>query len=245
MNIVKLKENLWAYQFEKDRADNIGLNIYLLKDKDEFLLIDSGHEHHMKQVLEVVDRDKIKCVILSHYHEDHVEGLRLLEGVETMGHPMGRETLKMYLPDEVKRLAPSQTILDGEVLNFGEFSLKFYHHPGHSDCSIMIDIDGEYLHVGDQYLTRNSGVDVLPDVRWRDVGKHIDALDTILKLAPDKILLSHGMIPLESSCYTVGINDRKLYLNALLASNNTCTAEEAVKETSRKFELLHWRDYTK
>ncbi|MBI9010713.1 MAG: MBL fold metallo-hydrolase [Clostridiales bacterium] len=237
-----IQKNLWCFQFDAPAENHLGTNIFVLINNSEALLLDAGYKEYLTEVLAELKDYTIKGVLPSHYHPDHIDGIRLMGHPVIYGNVYAEETIKLYMPDDLKLLKPTHIIHDKETLQFGEFTLTFYHAPGHSDCTMLIDINKTYLHVGDLYMTKNSGTDVLPYVIWKNVSKHIESLKTILELGYKNLLLSHGYITIKKDNYSIGINDRITYLENILNSDNTCTTEEALKHTNRPFAFHQWRD---
>jgi len=236
-----LQKNLWCFQFDAPDETRLGTNIFVLVNNSEVLLLDAGYKEYLTEVLTELKDYTIKAVLPSHYHPDHIDGIRLIDHPVVYGNVHAEDTVKLYMPDDVETLKPTHIIHDKETLQFGDFTLTFHHAPGHSDCSMLIDINNTYLHVGDLYMTKNSGTDVLPYVVWKNISKHIDSLKGIIEIMPENLLLSHGYISLKEDNYSDGINDRISYLNSILESDNTCTTEEALKLTTRPFAFHKWR----
>ncbi|MBN2851554.1 MAG: MBL fold metallo-hydrolase [Clostridia bacterium] len=239
-----LEENFILYNFQAAKKNELGINICALLDGDYAMLIDSGYREHCKDVLEDLAKDGISVikVLPSHFHPDHVEGILLIDEPIVFGNNFATETLEKFYSKEVVRvMSPSKTISDGDKLQFGKFTLSFEYAPGHSDCSILIDINDKYLHIGDIYFKSDDGVDVLPYVLWAGVEEHIKSLERILKYKDRSYLISHGNCPLEIEEMKEGVANRITYLKTLLDSCNTVSAEDAISECSKPFNFLHWR----
>ena len=131
------------------------------------------------------------------------------------------------------------------TLEFGKFNLRFAHAPGHSDCSMLIFINDDYVHVGDLYITMNDGADVLPFLKWANVPEHIQSLER-LKTIRGKLLLGHGVYTLDASAAEPGIDDRLSYLTALLETDEPMSQlRNTLKKSKRPFCLTKWRDFVK
>ncbi len=134
---------------------------------------------------------------------------------------------------------------DNEVLNFGDFELRFTFAKGHSDCSMLIMINNRYLHVGDLFITTNDGKHVLPYVKWSGVKEHIKSLNKIQNSLAKYLLLSHGVIKMDYEDSLEGLEDRRTYLRALLDSDNKISVEEALKDCKNEFVFSKWRGLVK
>lgn len=107
-------------------------NCYLFVCGKDLAVIDPGGEH------ELIAREikktgaKPKCIINTHYHDDHIsgnEGLKKETGVPVMVH----ENEKDYFNG-----APDHFLKDGEEIKVGECSLKAVLTPGHTAGSICL-----------------------------------------------------------------------------------------------------------
>ena len=248
MKIIKLAPNFFLYHIPSNSVNKLGQNIYALLDQKQALLIDTGYQDDCRLVLDDLTGKGIKVVkvVPSHFHPDHVEGLYLLDSPEVYGNAFAIESLqRFYEGKDLEILAPGVIIKEGYKLKFGEFELSFQHVPGHSNCSQLININDKFLHVGDLYMKSDLGEEVLPYVSWSGVKQHIESLDKVLLHKEKIFLLAHGLCPLEIEEIKIGISDRKEYLQSLLDSNNTISVEEAVKNCSRPFNFLKWREAVK
>lgn len=240
--IRKIEDNLWCFHFEAPREDRLGNNIFALFNDKDVLLIDAGYTHHMDTVLDELKDFNITDVIPTHYHPDHIDGMRRLKDVRIYGNEHAVEPIKLYMPEDVEILSPNTLIRDGESLIFGSFTLKFYHVPGHSDCSMLININDKYLCAGDQYMTTDNGTDVVPYVYWDGLEKHIESLKKVKDMNIDKLLLSHGVPFVEPSTYMKGIDNRIIYMSRILESDNEISIEDALKDIEEPFAFTRWRN---
>ncbi len=123
---------------------------YILMDKDskDAILIDP--------VIETVDRDikylnelgaKLKYVLDTHVHADHVTGAGLLRQ---------RTNAKTGVSVHAKVNCIDIPLNDGEELSFGKHTIKALTTPGHTD-SCMSFVSGENIFTGDVLLIRGTG----------------------------------------------------------------------------------------
>lgn len=244
MIINQLEDNMIFYQVPAVEKGRLGQNLCALINGQDVMLIDSGYQRECGEVLEDLKKRglKVSKVIPSHYHPDHIEGIGLMDKPEVYGNSKAVATLKRFYDEEGQQLYAPTTIIDNEsVIRFGDYTISFEHAPGHSDCSMLILINKTYLHLGDLYIRKDNGSEVLPYVTWKGVKNHLDSFDKILKHSQCQFLISHGVCPTDYNDLKRGIEDRKIYLNALLDSKNKVTAELATSQCSRPFEFLHWR----
>lgn len=240
MKKYEIEENLWCFQLDASDPEHLGSNIYALIDNKDVLLIDTGYVNQMAEVLDALMAYNIQIVIPSHYHPDHIDGARLIKNVKRYGNEHAEAALLKYMPDDID-LKPTH-LTNGETFRFGNFEIELIEASGHSECSFLTRINNRYVHVGDLYMTRNTGKDVLPYVTYDNIEKHIDSLDKIKSLAKEQILLSHGQVKVDKDRYLVGIKDRKMYLKTILESHNKCSIDEAIEHLKKPFDFHKWRD---
>ena len=169
-----------------------------------------------------------------------------MDSPDVYGNKHALETLEVfYDKDEALPMTPTFLLNNGSTLQFGSFRLTFQNAPGHSNCTMIININDKYLHIGDLFIRTDTGGDVLPFVKWASVKAHIESLDLLLSHTRKTFLISHGLCPITYSELAVGISDRKIYLNALLDSNNTICASDATKNCTKPFSFLKWRNDVK
>lgn len=242
MKKIKLEENMYVYQFEAPAEGRLGTNIHVFTDKKNVLILDAGYEQYLAEVIKDLGDMTIVEILPSHFHPDHIDGIRLVDQPVVYGNKYAEETIKLYMSDELELLKPTHIINEESTIIFGRFEFKFKHAPGHSDCTMITTINDHYMHIGDLYMTLNDGMDVLPYVKEAGLQQHMTALEYIKDHLTDEFLLSHGAIQLDKHSIIEGLNNRYNYLKTILDSANTCTVEEALKNSSKPFELLKWRD---
>lgn len=244
MRRVELESHLWLYQIPAIDEDRLGQNIVVLVEGRKALFVDAGYERECQEVLDDLASRHIKVVevLPTHFHPDHVQGLWLMDHPKVYGHPLAKKTLKrFYEEDEMLDLLPRQTLSDGEIIKFGHHTLECHYAPGHSDCSLILLINNQYVHFGDLYMKMDDGREVLPYVSWDGVKDHMMSLSKMSAYSDKCMLISHGLCPVEKEDFEVGLKDREIYLQALIDSNNVIAADEATDRCQRPFEMIKWR----
>ena len=157
---------------------------YLLWDEDsgEAALIDSVKEQVERD--ERVIRDlglKLKYLLETHIHADHVTGSGLLrerfgDGVVAAVHAASGSD------------CADQLLADGDTLQLGEQSIRVLYTPGHTDTDVSFLIDGAVF-TGDALLIRGSG---RTDFQSGDAGTAYDSITGKLFTLADDTLVYPG-----------------------------------------------------
>lgn len=161
--------------------------VYLLVDEStrEAMVIDSGWE--IAPILQAVseERAKVKYVVATHGHFDHISTIDELAknlGAESVAHTESSN------PHDV-------SVKDGDVLRIGKTDVKVLSTPGHSKDGICL-YDGQNLFTGDTLFIGNCGRTDLVDSSARNL---YDSLhEVIMKLPPGTVIYpghDYGEVP--------------------------------------------------
>jgi hydroxyacylglutathione hydrolase len=148
-------------------------NCYIVgcKETNEAVVIDPGDDADMILLKLAELKLKVKYIINTHGHFDHVGANRKMKeatGAELLIHALDAPMLgslsqaaaSFGLKSE-NSPPPDKTIDDGDIITFGKISLKVIHTPGHSPGGISLYTDG-YLFVGDTLFQGSIGRTDLP-----------------------------------------------------------------------------------
>lgn len=232
MIVEHIGKSLLNYRFPEEEGFLYGFNLYALLNGKDVMLIDSAFRTQSKQVLSNLKSRGLRLthVLVTHFHADHVAGLAAIDpGVTVLGSPEYRKTLTKDISQRIAAVAFS----DG--FSFGDFTLSFIPAPGHSACSILVDINGKYLHAGDNLMSRYDGKAILPWVEHHQLENHISSLEMLREMKRDRVLLAHGPEICGKETITQAIDDRLSYLRAVLDSEGNTSFEEAVSGSSCSF----------
>jgi len=247
MKKTEIGEDLYQYIFPEDENRVYGFNIFALIHDNKALVIDTAYMEQAQMVRKDLEENGIKpeMVFISHYHPDHTGGSEVFKDCEIIGSVDYEESLnycKSWSPDTV-HLAPTRVMADGDSLDFGPFHVKVLQTPGHSSCSISLVLNDQWVHVGDLVMASNHGEGLLPVVAVNgSFEEHIRSLKRIKNLGMEKLLLAHGKTIEGKEKIAVEIDDRVSYLNKVLESKGTLTAEESLQDCTRKFLCHQWHN---
>ena len=228
----QIEHNFLNFRFPEEEGFLYGFNLYALVSGTNVLLIDAAFRTQAKQIKKYLSSKGLLLshVLLTHFHPDHVAGLVVFdENTTVLGSPEYKQTLTKDIP---------QTITPVSFINgfkFGDFNLSFTPAPGHSPCSILIDINGKYLHAGDNLMSRYDGKAILPWVVHGELSNHIASLEMLKGMKRSRVLLGHGPELSGVEAVTQAIDNRLIYLKAVLNSSGKCTYEEAVSGCSCEY----------
>ena len=145
---MKLGPDLYFYPWQSEKENNCN-SIFL--DGEVPTLIDPGHRHQLPKLYEQMRQDgiykeKIKLIINTHAHPDHMEG--------SMDFPDSNVMISIHEQEEafIKEIGPAyfaavgmkppslqiDFYLSEGTLNLGSKAVEIIHTPGHSPGSISI-----------------------------------------------------------------------------------------------------------
>ena len=203
------------------------------------ILIDTGFDSQTPILLAdlAVNNIEVEAVIVTHFHDDHMEGLIHFSGIPVYGSRHFQDSLDECIPKENHaRCIPSTIVTEPLSLSFGQHNLTLIPFPGHSTCGILINIDNQFLHVGDEIMFAVDGRSLLPclDDITKDINMHLDSLNKLKDYDKFTIIPSHGDI-FSGEKLAGEIGNRLIYLNALLRSNKNISFEDATKDCTCDF----------
>jgi glyoxylase-like metal-dependent hydrolase (beta-lactamase superfamily II)/8-oxo-dGTP pyrophosphatase MutT (NUDIX family) len=189
---VRLLTGLWRLTAgNPGRMTGPGTNTYILGDSDAgFLVIDPGPplQEHIDRIAALVGK-QLKLILCTHSHPDHSPGapmLQALTGAPILGRPSAdtAEAHSFFRPD--------RTLVDGQVLDVGDMTLRVIHTPGHAANHLCFYIPEDRLLVsGDHVLNGSTTIVNPPDGNMRD---YLHSLDRLAALEPLFILPAHGHV---------------------------------------------------
>lgn len=110
-------------------------NIWVVGDDRECIVIDAPHS--VEDVLAVVDGRRVKAVVCTHAHDDHVRqapALGKATGAPVLLHPDDEPVWRLTHPD----VDPDAALAHGQVIEVGGIELHVLHTPGHAPGAVCL-----------------------------------------------------------------------------------------------------------
>lgn len=137
---------------ETHEVDN---NVWVVGDDRECVVIDAPHS--VEQILQVVDGRKVKSILCTHAHDDHVRvapSLRSQVIAPILLHPDDRPLWELTHVDQLWDV----DLTDGQVIEVAGTTLKAIHTPGHAPGAVCFYAEElEALFTGDTLFKGGPG----------------------------------------------------------------------------------------
>jgi len=191
---MEVKPNIHVMHIDDDSVYHPGgSNNYFVGDpQGEMVLIDTGEQQKawtqgILKLYEQLGRPKIRAILLTHGHGDHIGGLdRIYETMEApvRCHPKLATRLQAIVGADVVEPLKSR-----EVIELGEhLHLRALFTPGHEIDHIAFHLqERQVLFTGDCVLGASSST-------VRDLATYMKSLDTLMRFEHDTICPGHGPI---------------------------------------------------
>jgi glyoxylase-like metal-dependent hydrolase (beta-lactamase superfamily II) len=176
-------------------------NCFIIGDDDtkEALVVDPGDEPD--RILDLIQENKfkIKFIICTHAHFDHVGAVPDLKEQTNANIVIHREDLDLYKNIEKQALLwgyeidplpdPDILVSEGDKLEIGNLSFEILHTPGHSPGGVCIYGEG-ILITGDTLFAGSVG---RTDLYGGEIKKLKDSFKRLMNLPEEtKVLPGHG-----------------------------------------------------
>lgn len=185
---------------EKIRVGIMGVNCYLVGDKDEIFIIDPGSDAskiyaHIQQ-----SGYTVKYIILTHCHFDHilaVEELKEKTGAQVVFCASEKENFadaSVNFTDRYARkpvsLCAELLVTDGDILSSGNFQFRIIETPGHTSGGMCLYNESEKtLFSGDTLFCGSVGRCDLPTGNHKTL---IESIQEKLMVLPDDVHVYPG-----------------------------------------------------
>ena len=199
---MKLDSDLYAYPWVSMQENNC--NSYLIGG-DVPVLIDPGHQHLVKNLINQMEKDKhrfedIRLIIATHVHPDHFEATQTFAraGVLLALHPEEEKFMKEAGGEfyrgfgmEMPEIKVDFFLKEGE-LKLGTKTLQVLHTPGHSPGSISLYWpEKKALFTGDVVFAMGVG---RTDFPGGDGNLLRDSIERLARLDAEWVLSGHGEV---------------------------------------------------
>ena len=145
---------------------------YIVADQEtkQAAIVDPGF--NAEEIKNILSEENLKPIYIlnTHDHIDHSLGdeeLRLRYGAKTVGHPQSKTS-------------PDLKIVEGDLIQFGDVSIKVIYTPGHSLDSVCFLINEKKLLTGDTLFVGDVGSASLPGGDFQSM--HESLFNKIAKL---------------------------------------------------------------
>lgn len=175
-----------------------GSNCYIIGDKGEGVIIDPGVE--TSEILDAAEREglKIKYIILTHAHIDHicsVDEVREKTGAKVVVHEADipalndpRLNVSHYTGQGRTFKAADMQVRDGDIIKAGDMVLEIIHTPGHTPGGICIKT-GNMVFTGDTLFKMSVG---RTDLGRGNMDQLIHSVKNKLLTLPDETVVYPG-----------------------------------------------------
>jgi len=174
--------------FSLDGEDfDVDNNIWIVGDDREVVIVDAAHDH--RPILEGVGDRRVKAVICTHAHNDHINAAAALAdetGAPIWLHPDDTMLWEMVYPD--RRV--DDHLRDGQVIKVGGTEITMLHTPGHSPGGVCLHVPAEgVVFSGDTLFNGGPGA---TGRSFSDYGLILDSIERSLFTLPDHTVVHTG-----------------------------------------------------
>ena len=190
-------------------------NCYLVSSGENAVLVDTCREKYRQKVLDACKGYRVRLLVLTHGHVDHVQNAAFLARelncsvamhradlpllTDNMNQPLYASSIlgkivlsasiKSFQTDAIPAFTPAVFLEDGDSLDSYGISVAVVGLPGHTDGSIGLDVSGKDLIVGDALMNM-----FYPTVSmlYHDREVMLKSVERIEKIGPRTIHFGHG-----------------------------------------------------
>ncbi len=191
----------------------LGCNVYLVFDRDAWILIDIGYEDTVEEIVEMIREldfplSQCQTLIATHADVDHVQGLskakQLIRSTVT-AHPLAAKPLQdgdrlvtfaeiqaQGIDMEMPKVKVDHLVEDGDVIKVGDIELEVWLTPGHTDSQLSFRLR-DLLFSGDN-IYRDGCVGAIDAHHGSNLPQFVASLRRIRDSDVQWLLPSHGPI---------------------------------------------------
>ena len=191
----------------------LGCNVYLIYDQNEWVLIDTGYEETVDEIVELIRQldfplSQCKLLIATHADVDHVQGLAKMKQLlrtQVAAHPKAIKPLSsgdrlwtfaeieaqdIHLP--MPPVEIEQQLDEGDKVKVGSLELEVWHTPGHTDSQLSFRLR-DLLFSGDN-IYRDGCVGAIDAHHGSNLPDFVRSLERVRASDAKWLLPSHGPI---------------------------------------------------
>ena len=135
-NAVRVDHGVTSGTFSLDGETHpVDNNVWVVGDDDECVVIDAPHD--VAGILELVAGRKVRAIVCTHAHDDHVRvapALREAVTAPILLHPDDKPLWELTHTDELWDV----DLHDGQVIEVAGTSLRVIHTPGHAPGAVCL-----------------------------------------------------------------------------------------------------------
>lgn len=162
-------------------------NIWVVGDDEECFVIDAPHD--VEAILDVVAGRKVKAILCTHAHDDHVRvatDLRERVSAPIMLHPDDRPLWELTHPDHLWDV----DLADGQTFRVGGATIKTLHTPGHAPGAVCFEVhDLGCVFTGDTLFHGGPGA---TGRSFSDADQIVASIRRVLFALPDETVVHTG-----------------------------------------------------
>jgi hydroxyacylglutathione hydrolase len=209
------RKNVFPHVIEMNHQAGavLGCNVYLIYDQNEWILIDTGFDEVVDEIIEMVRQmdfplSQCKLLIATHADVDHVQGLAKMKQLlrtQVASHVKAKRPLEtgdklwtfanidaqdIHLDMPVCTI--DQHLDEGDKIKVGSLELEVWHTPGHTDSQLSFRL-GDLLFSGDN-IYRDGCVGAIDAHHGSHIPDFVKSLKRIRASNVKWLLPSHGPI---------------------------------------------------
>ena len=166
-------------------------NVWVIGDDRECVVIDAPHD--VEAILAVVGQRRIRAILCTHAHDDHVRVAPALrerandgQGAPILLHPADRPLWELAHPDYLWDV----DLADGQRIEVGGTTLEVLHTPGHAPGAVCVyAADRGCVFTGDTLFHGGPGA---TGRSFSDADLIVDSIRTRLFVLPDDTVVHTG-----------------------------------------------------
>jgi glyoxylase-like metal-dependent hydrolase (beta-lactamase superfamily II) len=184
---VRIDHRVTSGTFSLDGGTwDVDNNVWVVGDDEECVVIDAPHD--ADTILEVVDGRRVRAIVCTHAHDDHVNvapAVAEVTGAPIFLHLADRVLWDMVHPER----EPDGYLADGLSVDVAGTALRVVHTPGHSPGAVCLHLpEQRVLFTGDTLFQGGPGA----------TGRSYSDFDTIVESIRTRLLT----LPAETVVHT-------------------------------------------